>query len=243
MAEHTRPRAYYFFNWVLRILIRALLDLDLRGAENVPREGPVIIAISHSSFIDPVIAGPCIPREVTPMAKAEAFNYPVIGLVLRAYGAFPVRRGEADISAFKTALSILRRNSAIVIAPEGHRSETGKLQRGREGAIMLSVRSGAPILPVAVWGGKGFWSNLAHLRRTKVYWYIGQPVIPAVQKPTRDQMADMSDELMMWIAEMMPAEIRGYYADKPMTTHNLQSYYRAPSSTPSIQQQKDVVAR
>ncbi len=193
--------------------------------------------------MDPVIAGPCIPREVTPMAKAEAFNYPVLGWFLTAYGAFPVRRGEADISAFKTALTILRRNSAIVIAPEGHRSETGKLQRGREGAIMLSVRSGAPILPVAVWGGKGFWSNLAHLRKTKVHWYIGQPVVPAVQKPTREQMAEMSDELMMRIAEMMPLEIRGYYEDKSITTHTLQTYHPAASSLPSTQQQKEVVAR
>lgn len=243
MDEHPRPRAYYFINWLLRILIRVFLDLDLHGTENVPRTGPVIIAISHSSFIDPVIAGPCIPREVTPMAKAEAFNYPVLGWVLRAYGAFPVRRGEADISAFKMALTILRRNSTIVIAPEGHRSETGKLQRGREGAIMLSVRSGAPIQPVAVWGGKGFWSNLAHLRRTQVHWYIGQPVIPAVQKPTREQMAEMSDELMMRIAEMMPPEIRGYYADKEITTHTLQPYVPAQTAAPSIRQPKEVIAR
>lgn len=243
MSEHTRPWFYYFANRILRLLIRTLLKLDLRGVENVPPHGPLVIAISHSSFIDPVIAGPLVPREVTPMTKAEAFDYPVLGWVLKAYGAFPVKRGAADISAFKTALAALRTETAIVIAPEGHRSEDGRLQRGREGAIMLSVRSGAAILPCAVWGGKGFWSNLAHLRRTRMWWYIAEPVVPSVRNPTRAQMAAMSDELMMRIAEMMPPEIRGYYRDAEVTSHLLQPYRPAQSNAPDPAREKEVLIR
>ncbi|HEX7588374.1 MAG TPA: lysophospholipid acyltransferase family protein, partial [Anaerolineae bacterium] len=162
--KRTRPWFYYFGNWFLRHFFPLILRVDIRGVENVPPEGGLIVAISHSNFLDPLLAGAYTPRDVIPMAKIEAFNIPVIGLIVKWYGAFPVRRGEADMSAFKTALRLLQGGQAVVMAPEGHRSESGALQQGREGAIMLSLRTGAPILPVAVWGGKSLWENLAHLR-------------------------------------------------------------------------------
>jgi 1-acyl-sn-glycerol-3-phosphate acyltransferase len=207
-----RPRFYHFGNWVLRFVFRIILRVELRGLTNIPRAGPVIMAISHSSFLDPLIAGAYSPRDVVPMAKIEAFNLPVIGLIIRSYGAFPVRRGEVDLTAVKTALRVLQSGYALIIAPEGHRSESGFLQQGREGAIILALRSGAPILPVAVWGGKSFWKNLSHFRRTEMKFFVGKPVLPNVDgKSNRDQVNGMSHELMLRIAEMMPPELRGYY--------------------------------
>lgn len=211
----------------MRRVFGLVLDVDIRGLERVPREGPLVVAISHSSFLDPVLVGLYLPRPVVPMAKIEAFDYPLLGLGIRLYGAFPVRRGTVDLSAFKTALRILENGEALVIAPEGHRSESGSLQRGREGAIMLSRRSGSPILPVAVWGGKSFWENLTRLRRTRIWFRVSNPVIPADQggKPSREQITAMSDELMVRIADMMPPELRGYYADPTrVTTRYLQNY-------------------
>src|SRR5512135_380384 len=114
-ATGSRPWFYHFGNRVLRLAFRLILRVDLRGLDRVPREGPLIIAISHSSFLDPLLAGAYVPRDVTPMAKIEAFGIPVIGLVVRLYGAFPVRRGEVDLAAFKTALQILQNGSAMVI--------------------------------------------------------------------------------------------------------------------------------
>jgi 1-acyl-sn-glycerol-3-phosphate acyltransferase len=241
--KRTRPWFYYFGNWFLRNAFRLLLRVDVRGLERVPREGALIVAISHSSFLDPLLAGAYLPRDVIPMAKIEAFNYPVLGLIVRLYGAFPVRRGEADMSAFKTALRVLQDGSAIVMAPEGHRSETGALQQGREGAIMLSLRTGAPILPVAVWGGKAFWRNLAHLRRTPMWFYVGEPVMPAVRatKPTREWVGQLSDELMFCIAELMPPEMHGYYAGKTRTTHYLRPYRAMGASHSPRRDSKEVV--
>lgn len=209
----TRPWFYYLANWAMRAVFRLILRVEIRGAENVPRDGALIIAISHSSFIDPVLMGVFLPRDVVPMAKSEAFDYPILGAFIRWYGAFTVRRGEVDVRAFKNALAFLRQGAAMIIAPEGHRSETGALQRGREGAIMLALRSGAPILPVAVWGGKPLWKNLAHLRLTAMKISVGEPVLPTVRKPTRDQITEMSDELMLRIAAQMPRELHGYYRD------------------------------
>lgn len=226
----SRPWFYYFGNWFLRNAFRVLMRMDVRGLDNVPRAGALVIAISHSSFWDPLFAGAYIPRDVVPMAKSEVFKWPLIGWIVKWYGAFPVRRGEVDTSAFKTALRILQNGECIIIAPEGHRSENGALQRGREGAIMLSLRSGAAILPVAVWGGKPFWKNIIRLRRTEIKMYIGEPVLPMVTgtKPTRQGIAAMSDELMLHIAAMMPPEMHGYYAHHaPVSAPHLQPYRAA----------------
>jgi 1-acyl-sn-glycerol-3-phosphate acyltransferase len=228
----------------MRSVFPILLRLDVRGLENVPRAGGAIVAISHSSFLDPLLAGDYIPRDVIPMAKIEAFNIPIIGLIVRFYGAFPVRRGEADMSAFKTALRVLRDGFAMVMAPEGHRSESGALQQGREGAIMLSLRTGAPILPVAVWGGKSFWTCLLHLKRTPVWFHVGEPVLPVAMetKPSRERMAQMSDELMFCIADMMPAQVHGYYAGKTRTTYFLQPVRGVGVPSAAEIEQREVVA-
>jgi len=208
-----RPWFYHLGNWFMRLVFRIILRVDIRGLENIPRTGPVIYGISHSSFVDPLIAGAYSPRDVVPMAKIEAFGIPVIGMVIRLYGAFAVRRGEVDMTAVKTALRVLHSGYGLIIAPEGHRSESGALQQGREGAIILSLRSGAPILPIAVWGGKPLWKNLGRFRKTDLHFYVGKPVIPAIMpKATREQVTQMSDELMLLIAEMMPPELHGYYA-------------------------------
>jgi 1-acyl-sn-glycerol-3-phosphate acyltransferase len=241
--KRTRPWFYYFGNWFLRNAFRLILHVDIRGLENVPREGALIVAISHSNFLDPLLTGAYTPRDVIPMAKIEAFNIPVIGLIVRFYGAFPVRRGEADMSAFKTALRLLQGGNALVMAPEGHRSASGALQQGREGAIMLSLRTGAPILPVAVWGGKAFWKNLSRLRRTPMWFYVGEPVLPEVRstKPTREWIGQMSDELMFCIADLMPPELHGYYAGKTRTTHHLQPWHAVESDQSTVLKMKEVV--
>ncbi len=209
-------RFYHFSNWFLRTVFALILRVDVRGVANAPREGALIIAISHSSWIDPVLLGPYIPRSIASMAKSEVARWPILGGIIRAYGAFFVRRGEADVSAFKMGLQILKLGYAMGIAPEGHRSETGKLQRGREGAIMLALRSGAPILPVAIWGGKPLWKNLARLRRTPMQMYIGEPVrmVGVAHKPSREVVTELSDELMFYIARLMPEELHGYYEGK-----------------------------
>lgn len=218
-----RPWFYHVANPLLRTLLRLLTRVDMRGFENVPSEGGLVIAISHSSFLDPVLLVAFTPRKaVVPMTKIEAFDYPILGGLLRLYGAFPVRRGQVDLTAFKTALLILNSGAAMVIAPEGHRSEDGALQKSREGAILLSLRTGAPILPVAVWGGKAFWKSLARLRRAPLHCRIGAPVMPVRNgaKPTRENIERMADELMIKIAEQMPPELHGYYAgalNQPIT--------------------------
>ena len=109
---------------------------------------------------------------------------------------------------------------------------------------MLSLRSGAPILPVAVWGGKPLWKNLARFRRTPMWFLVGEPVIPAATgaKPTRERMSDMSNELMVRIAEMMPPEMRGYYSDlSRYKSQYLQPFVETGPDQVSMPKSKEVV--
>ncbi|HEX7587028.1 MAG TPA: hypothetical protein VF478_01815, partial [Anaerolineae bacterium] len=110
--------------------------------------------------------------------------------------------------------------------------------------IMLSLRTGAPILPVAVWGGKSLWKNLAHLRRTPMWFYVGEPVLPEMRanKPTREWVGQLADELMFCIADQMPPELHGYYAGKTRSSFHLQPW-RASNSSPAIVPQKKEVAQ
>ncbi len=202
-------------NFVLRIVLRIVLRLEVRGLEHTPPTGSLLVAINHTSFLDPVLAGVFIPREIYAMAKAELFRIPVFGTVIRAYGAFPVHRGEIDRSAIRRALEVLRAGEALLVAPEGTRSPTEQLQRGRKGVALLALRTGAAILPVAIWGVKPVWHNLARLRRTPATMVIGEPfrIAYAGHKPSREELEAITDEIMYRLAALLPPAYRGVYAD------------------------------
>ncbi len=207
---------YRLANAFFRLAFRVLFDYRLRGLENGPREGPLIVAINHASFADPLLVGAFIPRPIIMMGKVELFRKPVFGLLVRMYGAFPVRRGEGDLQAVRRSLEVLRSGDALLLAPEGTRSKDGKLQRGKEGTALIALRTGALILPVAIWGPKYLWKNLARLRRTKVEMVIGEPFCleSPSRRPSRQQLRELTDEIMRRIAVLMPPELRGAYADQ-----------------------------
>lgn len=203
-----------FANWALRTLYAILLDLDIRGLELVPQTGPLIIVINHTHFLDPLIPCALFRSDLYPMAKAEIFEGRWRWM-FEAYSAFPIRRGEADLTALKHAFKILRAGHAMLMAPEGTRARTGGLQPAHEGAGLIAARTGAPILPVAVWGGRAFVPRLTHLQQVPVHVRVGAPQVvrPGERKPTRADIAATTDEIMYTIAAMLPPEYRGVYAD------------------------------
>jgi 1-acyl-sn-glycerol-3-phosphate acyltransferase len=203
-----------FANAVLRVVIPRLLRVDLRGIEHAPKSGALIIAINHIAFIDPILAAVYVRDDVLPMAKAELFKFP-IAPIFRGYGAFPVRRGEGDLGALKHALHLLKRGHALLISPEGTRTKSGTLEEAHEGTALIALRSHAPILPIAQWGAKNFWRNLARLRRTLINVRVGEPlaITPLNGKPSRETLRVITDEVMYYLARMLPPELRGKYMD------------------------------
>ena len=204
-----------FANIVLRSLMKLLLDYQAEGVENIPERGPVIAIQNHMISIDTVIGAALVDRQIMGMSKAENYKNPIVALFFRLYGTFPVRRGEVDRQALRTSLRVLKERKVLMAAPEGTRSRTNSLQKGKDGLSYIAVKSGAPIVPIAIWGQELFWEQLRRLHRTKVNVRFGEPFLldPGPGKLTREDLTQMTDEMMYKIAALLPAHYRGYYAD------------------------------
>lgn len=203
-----------FANWALRQVYRAILKLDMQGMENVPQAGPLLIVINHTHFLDPLIPTAYLRPDIFPMAKAEVFNGKWKWM-FEAYGSFPVRRGEADMQAFKHAFKLLRAGHVVLMAPEGTRAKVGGLQPAHEGAGLIASRGGVPILPVAIWGGRELVPTLKKLQRHPIHVRIHKPLMVRTQDKrfTREEISTITNEIMYALAEMLPPEYRGVYAD------------------------------
>jgi 1-acyl-sn-glycerol-3-phosphate acyltransferase len=209
-----------FCNSALHILFKILLKLEVVGLEKVPSEGPLILMISHTNFLDPVLAGGVMPREMVAMSKIENFSTPVLGIILRLYGAFPVHRGEVDRQAIRRSLEVLNGGEVLLMAPEGTRSGDGRLQKGHDGMTFIALRADAPILPLAIMGGEHFWANLSKLRRTPIQVIIGDVFrfSPGQERVGRAIISRMTDEAMYQLASLLPPERRGVYSDLDLAT-------------------------
>ena len=141
------------------------------------------------------------------MGKAEAMRWPLVGWFLRVNGVFGVRRGAADLEAFRLAERILHEGRILGIYPEGTRSPNGVLRRFRDGAALLAVRSGAPVLPVAVTGTDGLWrkGSLIPRRVPRVTLTIGAPVVlPEGANGARPELAQVTEAIHAAVATLLP---------------------------------------
>jgi 1-acyl-sn-glycerol-3-phosphate acyltransferase len=150
---------YVLARFVLRPLIWVLLRPRVTGRENVPLDGPVILASNHLSFIDSIVIPILSPRRVRLLAKAEYFTGSGISgwftrTVFTALGAYPVEREthRAAQAALDTALKVLQADEAFGLYPEGTRSKDGRLARGKTGVAWLALTAGCPVVPVGVRG-------------------------------------------------------------------------------------------
>ncbi|GIX06232.1 MAG: 1-acyl-sn-glycerol-3-phosphate acyltransferase [Candidatus Poribacteria bacterium] len=157
-------------------MLRWICNPRIWGFERIPLEGPLIVAANHASYLDPILLGALIPREIHFMAQHRLFWGP-LGWLIRKYNAFPVRRGEADLSALRHAIGVLRQGGALLIFPEGTRGTGEELLEARKGIGFLATRTGAPVLPVLlngthrVLGRQHRW-----IHRAQVDILIGRPM-------------------------------------------------------------------
>ena len=150
------PPLYLFVGFVSWPVVMGLYRLRVRGLEHLP-EGGFVLAANHTSNFDPWALGiPLLPRrQLRFMAKSELFN-PVLAPILRAGGAFKVRRGESDVEAMRTAAGLVRSGEIVVMFPEGTRRRKGlrkrHVARAHTGAARIALNAGAPLVPAAIAG-------------------------------------------------------------------------------------------
>lgn len=143
---------YDFCYLTFPLVFKIWLRMEVFGRENIPEEGPVVIASNHLSLLDPPVLGAAATRKIHFMAKSELFKPSWFGALIRKLGAFPVKRGEMDREAIKTGLTILKENKVLAVFPEGTRSKTGELGRAGGGAFMMAVKRKATIVPACICG-------------------------------------------------------------------------------------------
>jgi len=132
--------------------------IQFHGVDNIPREGACIITPNHITYADPIWITIPMPRRIYYMAWHKPFGIPVLGLLMRMFGAFPVNLDvAADASAQREAIELLRKGRALVMFPEGGRTKSGKLMPFKMGAFRLALSNGIPIVPVTIKGAETIW--------------------------------------------------------------------------------------
>lgn len=168
---------YGFARSTLRVLYRVFWGIRIEGAEKIPRQGGMILAVNHASYADPLVAGAGCPRELHFFAKRELFRNPLFGGLISAVNAFPVDRGAVERSTMKTVNRILTGGGALLIFPEGTRSLDGVIRDARPGVGMMAATSGVPVVPTYLRGTRRLGRSL--LRRGTLGVFFGDPVDPA----------------------------------------------------------------
>jgi len=145
--------------------------------ENIPRAGAAILAANHVSFLDGILLGACLPRLTRFMTKNSQFSNPVIRMILRMGGAFPVRRYHTDVVAVRNALRVLEKGHLLGVFPEGERSWDGQMLPFKKGTLRLMLASGKAVIPVGVSGSYELMPRWAHsIKRVPVRINVGKPI-------------------------------------------------------------------
>ena len=208
--------------WAVVALIRLCTFLYVKGPyvtgrENVPRSGGAILVSNHLNNADPCIIPGALDRRIITMAKKEMFKWPVISLLFRFIGAFPVDRQGADIGALREAQSVIHDGILLLMFPEGTRSKDRQLHEGFSGTALIAYRTGAPIIPIAITGTEHIPWPFVFLRPfigPRVTITFGKPFYPPKAERITSQQAKLAtDDIMRHVAELLPESYRGVYAD------------------------------
>lgn len=191
---------YRFVQVFFHIIFKILFRFEIIGKENIPKNGPLIVASNHASLLDPPLVGTAATRKVCFMAKEELF-VPVLGDLYRSLGAFPVKRGASDRTAIKWALQLLKTDKVLGIFPEGTRSKTGKLGHAGSGTLGIAGKFRVPIIPTAIIG--------SNLKMQKSLWpkikvVFGKPIyFPEDRVVDKELLQEMTDKMMQEIGQML----------------------------------------
>ena len=212
---------YYGGRFLTRMLLFLLTRWRVRGKENIPGQGPLLIVVNHLNLADPPIIGVSVSRKAIFMAKEELFRPRFWGYFVRNFGAFPIRRGGMNKEALRKAKQLLAQGMALIMFPEGRRSQGAQLESASSGSALIAWRSDAPILPIGISGTEKIKGIAWLFRRPQITVNIGCPFyLPQVNgKLTRAELDEFTHSLMEHIAELLPTEYRGKYGRQKISQH------------------------
>ena len=209
-----------FIRWLVPKFIDQVAKVEIRGYENVPKQGGFIIATNHLGLLDAPMALYALRdlKLFIPVAEKWEQN-PLLNWLGKPLNFIFIDRFNLDMKAMREIMRRMNEGQTLVIAPEGTRSRIEQMAEGKPGVAYLASRYGWPILPVALSGTEDrlFISNLKRLRRTPIKIQAGEVFsLPPLPREGRDEvLRQYTDEIMVRIAAMLPEKNRGVYADHP----------------------------
>ena len=203
---------YVFIRFLVWLIGKIYFRLSSSGQEFIPKEGAVILATSHRSFVDPpMVAGMC-KRQIYFMARHDLFNIPILGPIIRRLHAYPVHRGEFDRHALKLTFDILKESKVVMIFPEGTRTKDGKLQPAFAGVGLIVHKAKVPVIPCYLEGSyETFPRQVKFPKPGKITVRYG-PVINFSkyysQSGSKEIYQSIATEIMADIAKLIPSQIQ-----------------------------------
>lgn len=189
---------YSFVRGLAKVILHLLYRFELTGKENIPKGTRAVLAPNHIHWLDPVVVACMVTaREISFMGKQELFRIPVLSWILKKLTVIPVRRGEADVTAIKSALRTLKSEGILGIFPEGTRVKEGEEKAPQGGAAVLALKANAPILPISIAGTYKF--------RSTIKVHIGKPMNLQEYKNTkitRETTEMIGNEIMKQIKDL-----------------------------------------
>lgn len=206
---------YRVVRGIIGLVLRILARIEVEGEQYIPEKGPFLLVTNHLHWLDPPLLAAVFPYRPYVFAAEKWERHWFLGPFMASLDAIFVRRGEVDRKALRQALAVLEGGGVLGLAPEGTRSKTGALQRGRSGAAYMAYRTGVPLVPVVTMGQEEVFPCLRRLRRATVRVVYG-PAFAATTTQGKASAAEVhafADEIMYRLAALLPPKYRGVYRD------------------------------
>jgi len=197
---------YIIFRFLFWLFFKTYLGFHVYGSRKIPKKGAFIFVSNHQSYLDPILLGCSTGRLLNYMARDTLFKKPVSRWAMRRVRSFPVKRGQGDAPALKTALKILKSGNPLVMFPEGTRVKDGNLKRGKPGVGFIVAKAGVPVIPAYVHGSfDALARGVRTLERHPVSVHIGDPIVfdnLNVVRGDKGAYQHISDEIMQHIEKL-----------------------------------------
>lgn len=211
-----------FTRSVIRLLMRLLTRVEVRGLEHVPISGNFIIASNHLGLVDAFLPFFVLNSENLFLLVGEKWEkVPILRWLGQRLNFIFVDRFNPDVKAIREVITRMKQGEVLVITPEGTRSKVGYLIEGKQGVSYLAAKLDYPILPSGITGSFDplFFRQLKHLKRPRITVNVGPafslPPLPSESQGREEALKADTDEIMCRIAALLPEEYRGFYAEHP----------------------------